>query len=347
MKKNGRTRLSYTATAILLVIFLVPLSPVIPVKGYAPEENQTLVALTFDDGFGCWTSNIMPALGRNGLTATGFINDPDFNPGFTWEDARALHAAGWEIGWHTAGHFSVSRAEPSLITSDFEMCRSLFIEHGLPAPVSFAYPWGEHDKKSMAIVSEYFQAARTIHQGVNSPVAIESNPYLLSSFKLKRGVACIEHIVNENIGQGVLLVLMGHVIGTDAQWSSPELTQEEFEDLAQFLSEKEAAGEIDVVTLSEGVQRLAGRDDNPYWSFKLESPFTSLETTYGILVPTRYIQLYDFLVQRELRHNFPSAVPSVTPFIFIFLITCIFGFIGFSAGRSIAGRFRKKRDRYA
>lgn len=293
--KSKRSKLLFIAVT-LVGIFLVPLLPVTLAKESNFEEQATIVVLTFDDGRKSWVSNIVPILSRYDLVATGFINSPDFLSDFTWDDVHALYNAGWEIGWHTSRHINLRNASRTAITDDFNACQSLFYDHGLPVPASFAYPWGKYDQKSVEIVAEYFQAARTIGRGVNWPSDVRDNPYQISSFKLKHGVSFVKDTVNKHLGQGVLIVFMGHSVGL-ADTREPELSDEEFDIIAQFLYEKKNNGEIDIVTFGHGIQLLKQREHSYSWRIKLESPVDSWEEAYGIRIPYRYIEMRDSFVR--------------------------------------------------
>jgi len=348
MKKNRNKRLFNILAPIVFIIILLPLSPVLLSREhYSRDEQTNLVALTFDDGYSSWYTSIMPTLARYGLVATGFINDPDYISDFSWDDVHRLSDAGWEIGWHTARHRNVIKMGCTALISDFEICKAKFRDHDLPAPVSFAYPWGAHDSKSMAIVAGYFEAARTIHPGENNPASIRSNPYLLTSYKLKHGLPFIKEVINQNAGQGVLITLTGHVIGqTDMDsLKKPDLSDEEFEQLASFLYDNQAAGKINVVTFKEGVKIVRQRESSVRWTLKLDSPFDSWDKSYGLSFPNRYIDLYDFVFQRELRHYFPSIVPSFTPYLVLSLILGVTGVTCILGITNVIQCYRKRRSR--
>jgi peptidoglycan/xylan/chitin deacetylase (PgdA/CDA1 family) len=292
----------------LLVLLLIPLSPIYPAKECHSEGHQTLVALTFDDGYGCWTSTILPILERYDLVATAFIFEPDYRLDFYWSDVRELYDAGWEIGWHTATHMQIDIADQSEIISDFSACGALFEEHGLPSPVSFAYPFGKHDFRSMEIVSDYFLAARTTHQGVNSPCYIQENPVHLKAISVQRGTDFLEKIINENIGRDVLIVFLGHRVEydiSDAPYTA--ISAAELEDLAEFLHQEEEKGQISVVTFSEGVHRMQQVEATSSWGIEIGSPFSSWSKVYILPVPERYFFLYQWIVEDFIGHRFPQV----------------------------------------
>lgn len=304
-----RVRWFHIASIFLLAFLLVPLSPIIPTKACHCEGSQTVVTLTFDDGYSCWTSKVMPILKRYELPATAFVNNPDYfgRREFTWADIQELHNAGWEIGWHTARHINVATADHRQIVEDFNNCKALFEAHGLPPPLTFAYPFGTHELSSMKIVSQHFLAARTCHRGVNSPCHVQTSPCHLKMIPLSEGLSCLQEEVNKRSHQGMFIVFLAHTIGQSAWWQDrPDMTVEEFENLAKFLHHEEQKGNIDVVTFKEGVQRMQQQEAATSWSVNLDSPFEPGFSVYGIPVPQRYVTLYKNVIQDFIGHRYPQ-----------------------------------------
>jgi peptidoglycan/xylan/chitin deacetylase (PgdA/CDA1 family) len=306
--KTWRVRWYHIVSAVLLVLVLVPLSPLYPAKVCKSQGSPTLVVLTFDDGYSSWISTIMPILNRYDLPASGFINDPDELEGFTWADAQELYDAGWEIGWHTKKHISLDVATRSDIISDFEESRVLFESHGLPSPVTFAYPHGRHNPNSMEIASEYFLAARTTQYGINSACSVRENPASLKTICLSFDTSFLEDTVNKYSQQGVLLVFYGHAIGPDPDWlRQPEMDAQQFENFANFLYKGEQKGNIEVVTFSEGVYLIQQKDAASCWSLKLDSPFDPPHEVHGVPIPGRYFELYDGIVHEWIGYRYPHV----------------------------------------
>lgn len=89
----------------------------------------------------------------------------------TWEDARALDAAGVELGGHTVSHPILSKLAPEAQSAEIQGCaRSLERALGR-APASFAYPFGrrwDFDARSAdAARAAGFTSATTTHAGVH------------------------------------------------------------------------------------------------------------------------------------------------------------------------------------
>lgn len=105
-----------------------------------------IVALTFDDGYEDSYRAALPLLQQYGLRATFYIV-PNFvgSPGYmSWEQVRAMHAAGMEIGSHTMNHADLTGL--SLEEARVEIGESKrVLEEQLGAPVvSFSYPAGSN-----------------------------------------------------------------------------------------------------------------------------------------------------------------------------------------------------------
>jgi glycosyltransferase involved in cell wall biosynthesis len=311
--KKRETRWFHIISAIILALPLLPILlllsflPVYPGKKVHSKQKQTLVALTFDDGYSCWTSKVMPILARYNLPATAFINDPEQLEDFTWIDVQELYNAGWEIGWHTARHINFDIADRSEIISDFENCRVLFKRYGLPTPVSFSYPWGKHDQVSMKIVPNYFQAARTTHLDENSPCSVRENPVHTAGISVSRGLPFCMETVSKYAQQGVLVVFVIHTVGQVAKWQRrPDMTVAEFEDFVKFLHQEKQAGRIKVVTFDKGVRLMQQREAHSHWGIKMYSPLDSWGRFLFLPVPRRYFALYDRIVRNLIGHRYPQ-----------------------------------------
>lgn len=130
-----------TLLGLLVALALVP-----RLSGALEPIPDRLVVLTFDDAARSHYDVARPILQARGFGATFFISEGwDFatnkRDSMTWEQIRALHDAGFEIGNHTLGHQAVAdgaalEALPAQLAGIAERCR----EHGIPAPTSFAYP---------------------------------------------------------------------------------------------------------------------------------------------------------------------------------------------------------------
>lgn len=129
------------------------------------------VAVTFDDGYRSVLELALPVLDELGLPGTVFVvtdfvgrDEPMSWDGIehwrggeherelrslSWEEARALVAAGWEIGSHTCSHPRLTGLVDGALVHELADSRRS-CEDGLGRPcVTLAYPYGDQDRKSV------------------------------------------------------------------------------------------------------------------------------------------------------------------------------------------------------
>lgn len=143
----------------------------------ALEGHGTLprraVVLTFDDGWKNRYRHALPILERFGYTATFFVFTTPIGTDdkvMTWDELRALQAAGMTIGSHTRTHPSLPRYHAAL-HNEVAMSREDIAQHLGKAPDFFAYPFGDWDAASEAWARKAgYRAARAYRGGAwNAP----------------------------------------------------------------------------------------------------------------------------------------------------------------------------------
>src|SRR5262245_42193401 len=118
-----------------------------------------LVVLTFDDASKSHFTVARPLLKKHGFGATFFITEGFDMPTnkrdyMTWDEIAQLHKDGFEIGNHTRDHMSVSDKAVGDLAVQVRALNERFKEHGIPAPVSFAYPGNGIAKKALPILTD-------------------------------------------------------------------------------------------------------------------------------------------------------------------------------------------------
>ena len=126
-----------------------------------PVHAQKTVAITFDDGY---EDNLAAAeaLAKRNMCATWFIVSNEIAGCARWDgpagEARPMMSAnhlrdlansGFEIGGHSRNHCRLSEQSPEILSQEIAGCKSE-LEDLLGSPlVSFAYPYGDHDQKTV------------------------------------------------------------------------------------------------------------------------------------------------------------------------------------------------------
>jgi peptidoglycan/xylan/chitin deacetylase (PgdA/CDA1 family) len=135
---------------------VVPLRELVSRIAHGQPIDRHL-AITFDDGYRDNFENARPVLEKLSLPATFFIVTEWMgtdtmpwwdrakgvrHPWMTWEEVRALHQRGFEIGAHTRNHVDLGKVPPAKARDEVLGAR-LELERRLGARVeSFAYPYG-------------------------------------------------------------------------------------------------------------------------------------------------------------------------------------------------------------
>ena len=152
-----------TSALVATVVAALSIGPAAAVLEPVPDK---LVVLTFDDSKVSHYTVVRPLLKKYGFGATFFItegftfrtNKDDY---LTWEQIAELHRDGFEIGNHTRDHMGLSKANLPRVKEQVEAINAQCAAHGIPAPISFAYPGNAIDPGAIPILAELgFRFAR-------------------------------------------------------------------------------------------------------------------------------------------------------------------------------------------
>jgi peptidoglycan/xylan/chitin deacetylase (PgdA/CDA1 family) len=127
---------------------------------YAREPiPDKLVVLTFDDASKSHYTVARPLLLKYKFGATFFITEGfDFPTNkkdyLSWEEITQLHKDGFEIGNHTVDHKGVTDKTLTDLPAQLKGINARCKEHGIPPPVSFAYPGNAISKNALPVLRE-------------------------------------------------------------------------------------------------------------------------------------------------------------------------------------------------
>jgi peptidoglycan/xylan/chitin deacetylase (PgdA/CDA1 family) len=127
--------------------------------GAAPAVPDKVVVLTFDDSSASHYAVARPVLKRYGFGATFFITEGFTFPTnkrdyMTWEQIAELHRDGFEIGNHTRDHLGITEKTVGRLAEQLEVIAARCREHGIPAPVSFAWPGNKFHLSALPVLQQ-------------------------------------------------------------------------------------------------------------------------------------------------------------------------------------------------
>lgn len=161
----------------------------------APLPPKPII-LSFDDGWRDQFVYAFPILKAHGDRATFFIfTNAIGRRGFmTWDDLRALVAAGMPIGAHSRSHpFLTKITDPAKLWNEIDGSKTL-LEKTLGVSVTeFAYPFGQYNPAIVALVKKAgFLAARGDYWSGNRQTP--ERLYMLSALNAPTTTAAFEKL---------------------------------------------------------------------------------------------------------------------------------------------------------
>jgi peptidoglycan/xylan/chitin deacetylase (PgdA/CDA1 family) len=139
---------------------LLSLTLIAPALAFALEPiPDKLVVLTFDDASRSHVRVAAPLLKAHGFGATFFVTEGfDFPTNkrdyMTWDEIAQLNRDGFEIGNHTRDHKAPSAKDAPGTIEQLEAINARCAAHGIPKPVTFAYPGNALDQEVLPLLRE-------------------------------------------------------------------------------------------------------------------------------------------------------------------------------------------------
>jgi peptidoglycan/xylan/chitin deacetylase (PgdA/CDA1 family) len=176
-------------------------------------------------------------------------DDDELAPYADWTSLQKLVSHGHEIGCHTFGHRNVAQANGGEITAELDRNRQSFLDHDLPEPVSFAYPFGDISALAKASINDRFALLRAVKPGVIVRGS-DLNAAPAVAIEGKNAVAVALRWMEKAKRSNGWLILYTHDV---TEKPSPYgLTPDRFE---RIVTQAVTMG-FDMVTVAEGARRL-------------------------------------------------------------------------------------------
>lgn len=153
--------------------------------------SERCVAIAFDDGYSNVYNDAFPILKSYGFCATVFVisgrcgmnNDWPGNipvlprqPLLSWRELAEMSQGGFEVGAHTVSHPRLTELSNDMAEDEIRHSK-LRIEEKIGVGVrTFAYPYGDHNRRIRSLVEEHYDGACSTKLGVATDL---SDPFLL------------------------------------------------------------------------------------------------------------------------------------------------------------------------
>jgi peptidoglycan/xylan/chitin deacetylase (PgdA/CDA1 family) len=136
--------------------------------GTPEAADGKAVIITFDDGYADAYSQAFPVLQKNGFKGTfylitGLVGRPNY---LTWDQARALAAAGQTIGSHTVTHPDLRTLGAAPLAAQLKDSRAQLEREVGRDVADFCYPAGKYnDAVEAAVAAAGYKTAVTVQPG--------------------------------------------------------------------------------------------------------------------------------------------------------------------------------------
>lgn len=217
--------------------------------GPRPDKGKVLV--NFDDGSNTNYTGAYPILDEHGYLGTVFINQNKIErqPGkLTLDQLGELQDAGWLVANHCLDHPHLSDLSRDEQREQIVGGREWLLDHGFERGASyFAFPYGDYDATALEIVAD--NHALSFAGGFPGYGKVV-NPYLIGRNGDLEPPAAKEAVDIAVEWRGIT-ELFFHWLNDS---STPTLSQ--FESIIEYVHEREASGDIDVITPADIEQEL-------------------------------------------------------------------------------------------
>ena len=165
------------------------------------------------------------------------------------EDMLRAGAAGHELACHTYSHLDCGRADAAGAAADLDLNAETLQAWGLPAPETFAYPYGEVGAAAKRLAGTRFAFSRTVRRGlVDAGKDLAQAPGV--GIEGEEGEALAGRWMDAARSRRAWLILFTHAVEERAtRYGCSEAA------LERLVGRAISAG-FDVVTVAEGARRL-------------------------------------------------------------------------------------------
>ncbi len=243
--------------SLILILFIfvtkkIPLNLNKDIIEINQKSEEGILSLGFDDGYLSQYTIAYPLMKKYSLNGTLYIMANLTNSFYarelmSFENAREMQDAGWEIGSHSLEHKSLIKLSSEELNDDLFLSKQILEGKGLQIH-SIAFPYGRYNSEVIAKTKKYYSSARTFFWGYNKLNRIRA--YFLRVKWVKRTdssekiCSWIKHAEKEKLW----LILVFHHIN-EKEERAYDLSKIKFKSILECINKTQ----IQVKTISEVV----------------------------------------------------------------------------------------------
>lgn len=244
--------------ALLAALALLLANPV------AGEPARGLVTITFDDASRAQMDHGLRLARAHGLPGTlfvptGLVGDRPDPGGWTmsWDEIRAFHAAGWEIGAHGRTHVRLPDLPPEDLPAEIEGPIAEITAQVGVAPVSFSSPFGAFSDATLDRIMASYRAHLSWqgHGGRNPRDTVD--PRFIGRLEVVNTMTaaevCGEMVASARDGTWLVLLFHGITEGPPGDYEVSAAMMDGVFSCAAFLRDRDL---IEVTTVRDALTML-------------------------------------------------------------------------------------------
>lgn len=229
-------------------------------------QAKAIIIIAFDDGFNSVFTNAYPILGSNGFRASLFVITGRIGnkPYLSMFKLKILKFEGWDICNHSKHHEKLTEIDQAGIEKEINDSYNWLANNGFKNTACFfAYPFGEYDNEIINEVKENHKLGHSTIDGYYQPhIQLDENSdiqYLLKVKNIidKTTVENIKERIDLTIEKNGLLILLFHQIVEKTGEEDSEFSISKFQQVIDYLREKQNTGKLEVITLSQYYQLIS------------------------------------------------------------------------------------------
>lgn len=221
---------------------------------YEQGKGKGLVTMSYDHQLSSVYENAFPMHKAYGFPGVNYVctSSVGAEGNMTFKQLKEMEAAGWETASHSANHLHFKDLEIKEIRDQLERSKQGLKKNGLTSE-NFAYPFRLITPNPL--VREYYNSGATSYdKEINiGPV----NPYKLNRYYLQAPSQDeIKAVLDKTVAEGGWVIFYTHNVYKGSQApDNKSINQEQLE----FLFQEAARRNIQVVTVKQGLQIMAGQ----------------------------------------------------------------------------------------